>query len=348
MLKKRVSYFDALNVVSCIAVVAMHVNGTSLYTFQHSVSWLSSLFIDCLCYFAVPVFFMLTGATLMDYRKRYNTYEFIKKRFSRTMIPFLFWSVVAIVWCVLALKCLKWSDVSSPIKLINVIFNVRAFNIYYFFIDLFAVYLCIPVLGIIPSQKRIGKKGVFTYLILYTFLSRSLLPVLFLIIGIDWNQSLNNPLGGGYIIFVLLGYYLANTQIELKVRRVIYLFGAIALFFQFGSTAYLSFRDNSINAMYRGYTNFPAVIYAVAIFTAFKYFKWENYEKLNSTIIKLSGASFGVYLIHKYPIYVLCYIFSINEFSTAWRIGGIFLTYGLSVIIVKLLQKIPYVNKLIP
>lgn len=53
-------------------------------------------------------------------------------------------------------------------------------------------------------------------------------------------------------------------------------------------------------------------------------------------------------MIHKYPIYVLCYIFSINEFSTAWRIGGIFLTYGLSVIIVKLLQKIPYVNKLIP
>ena len=129
MSKKRVGYFDALNVVSCIAVVTMHVNGTSLYTFHHSVSWLSSLFIDCLCYFAVPVFFMLTGATLMDYRKRYNTYEFIKKRFSRTMIPFLFWSVVAIVWCVLALKCLKWSGVSSPIKLINVIFNVRAFNI---------------------------------------------------------------------------------------------------------------------------------------------------------------------------------------------------------------------------
>lgn len=179
-------------------------------------------------------------------------------------------------------------------------------------------------MGIIPSQKRIGKKGVFTYLILYTFLSRSLLPVLFSIIGIDWNQSLNNPLGGGYIIFVLLGYYLANTQMELKVRRVIYLFGVIALFFQFGITAYLSFRDNSINATYRGYTNFPTVIYAVAIFTAFKYFKWENYEKFNSTIMQLSGASFGVYLIHKYPIYVLCYIFSINEFSTAWRIGGIF------------------------
>ena len=134
-------------------------------------------------------------------------------------------------------------------------------------------------------------------------------------------------MGGGDIIFVLLGYYLANTQMELKVRRVIYLFGVIALLFQFGSTAYLSFRDNSINAMYRGYTNFPTVIYAVAIFTAFKYFKWENYEKINSTIMQLSGASFGVYLIHKYPIYVICYIFGINEFSAVWRIGGIFLIY---------------------
>ena len=89
-------------------------------------------------------------------------------------------------------------------------------------------------------------------------------------------------------LFPKLGYYLANTQMELKVRRVIYLFGVIALFFQFGITAYLSFRDNSINATYRGYTNFPTVIYAVAIFTAFKYFKWENYEKFNSTIMQLS------------------------------------------------------------
>ena len=89
-----------------------------------------------------------------------------------------------IVWCVLALKCLKWSGVSSPIKLINVIFNVRAFNIYYFFIDLFAVYLCIPVLGIIPSQKRIGKKRSF-----YIFDSLYVLEQIFITSAVfdNWN-----------------------------------------------------------------------------------------------------------------------------------------------------------------
>ena len=47
MSKKRVGYFDALNVVSCIAVVTMHVNGTSLNTFQQIVRRLRSMFIDC-------------------------------------------------------------------------------------------------------------------------------------------------------------------------------------------------------------------------------------------------------------------------------------------------------------
>lgn len=348
MSKKRVVYFDALNVVSCIAVVIMHVNGTSLYAFRHNVSWLASLLIDCCCYFAVPVFFMLTGATLMDYRKRYDTVQFIKKRFMRTMIPFIFWSIVATIWCILVLKYLKWSDVSDPIKLINVIFNVRAFNIYYFFIDLFAVYLCIPVLGLIPENKRIGRNGVFTYLILYTFLSRSFLPVILGTIGIEWNQSLSNPLGGGYILFVLLGYCLANTQINPKIRKIIYAFGAAALLFHFGITACLSYRDEAMNAMYRGYINFPAVIYSVAVFVAFCYFKWEKYEKVSSVIKWLSGASFGVYLIHKYTIYILCFAFNINELSALWRIFGIIPVYILSVMVVKGIQKIPYVNKLIP
>ena len=61
MSKKRVGYFDALNVVSCIAVVTMHVNGTSLYTFHHSVSWLSSLF-------------MLFCGSCVFYVNRGNTY----------------------------------------------------------------------------------------------------------------------------------------------------------------------------------------------------------------------------------------------------------------------------------
>lgn len=52
------------------------------------------LAIEVLFYWAVPIFFMLTGATLMRYRERYDTKTFLLKRFQRTVIPFLAWSTI--------------------------------------------------------------------------------------------------------------------------------------------------------------------------------------------------------------------------------------------------------------
>ena len=346
--RERVVFFDALNVVSCIAVVGMHVNGTAVNTFSKSGNWLFSMFIDCLCYFAVPIFFMLSGATLIDYRKRYDTGTFIRKRLKRTMVPFICWSIIAILWCILALRCLTWEDVNSPVKLINVIFNVKAFNIYYFFIDLFAIYLCIPFLGMISAEKRIGKKGAYTYLIIYAFLSISFLPVVLGQFGIEWNSSLQNPLTGGYLIYVLLGYCLSKVELNKKNRYVIYMLGLIGFIVHYGMTTLLSYRDGAINFTFRGYLNFPTVLYAIAVFVAFRYVQWDKHEKLVHVVSRLSGVSFGVYLIHKYPIYVICYLLQIDGFSIAWRIIGTMTVYVLSVVGVMCIQKIPLLKKLIP
>ena len=56
--------------------------------------------IESVFYSAVPVFFMITGATLMDCRKRYSTAVFLKKRFTRTVIPYLGWVLFELVFCV--------------------------------------------------------------------------------------------------------------------------------------------------------------------------------------------------------------------------------------------------------
>ena len=68
--KNYILYFDLLNIFACFAVVALHVNG-AVHTFAKTRNWVSCMFIEALFYFAVPVFFMLTGATLINYRKRY-------------------------------------------------------------------------------------------------------------------------------------------------------------------------------------------------------------------------------------------------------------------------------------
>ena len=83
---KRVVCFDALNVLACLSVIAMHCNG-AVHVFADTYVWRQSLLVDVLAYWAVPVFIMLSGATLMRYRERYTTKEFLRRRFLKTGIP---------------------------------------------------------------------------------------------------------------------------------------------------------------------------------------------------------------------------------------------------------------------
>ncbi len=96
-LPKYVVAFDILNIISCFAVVALHVNGV-FWRFSYDRYWITSNFIESLFYFAVPVFVMLSGATLINYRERYSTREFFKKRVVKTFVPFIIWSFIAIVY----------------------------------------------------------------------------------------------------------------------------------------------------------------------------------------------------------------------------------------------------------
>ena len=89
---KRVLYFDLLNICACICVVALHCNGI-VHSYSDARCWKTSLIVETVAYWAVPVFFMLTGATLMDYRKKYSTKEYFIKRFTKTLIPFIAWSL---------------------------------------------------------------------------------------------------------------------------------------------------------------------------------------------------------------------------------------------------------------
>lgn len=88
---------DILNIIAIIAVVAMHVNGI-VHTYSPSRSWATSLIVDIVCYFAVPVFLMISGANLMNYRKKYDTKTFFKKRFNRVLIPTIVWITIMTIW----------------------------------------------------------------------------------------------------------------------------------------------------------------------------------------------------------------------------------------------------------
>lgn len=81
--RKRYYYMDFLAIISCFAVVVLHTSaapGNENIDLRaiHSSSVIIAL-INILFSFAVPVFFMQSGANVLNYRERYDTKTFAKK-----------------------------------------------------------------------------------------------------------------------------------------------------------------------------------------------------------------------------------------------------------------------------
>ena len=151
--KNRIVYFDVLNILACISVIFLHCNGI-VHTYSTMRAWKTSLIIEVICYWAVPVFIMLTGATLMKYREKYDTKTFFFTRVLKVGIPFIFWALIMIFWKSATgnLKIEKWSIKN----ILNIIFlNGEEFTYYLMFI-IIGIYLTLPILSIL-SEKNIEK-----------------------------------------------------------------------------------------------------------------------------------------------------------------------------------------------
>ena len=88
-------YITIATIISAFAVVGLHVN--NFWTFRYSNDWVMTNFVECLFYFAVPVFFMITGVTLIDYKQKYSTKVYFEKRFKKIVIPLITWNVIACI-----------------------------------------------------------------------------------------------------------------------------------------------------------------------------------------------------------------------------------------------------------
>lgn len=183
-------YIDTLTILSCIAVVYLHANGI-FWTHPSGRLWLTSNVIESFFYFAVPVFFMISGATLLEYRQRYSTLTFIKKRFLRAFVPFISWSLFAIVVFYITVK--RVPNINEILSIPLDIINCKYFSIYWFFIPLFTCYLSIIYLSRIINFFKLS-----IFLILWIFISVSIFPFISSLLHIEINRDLlATPPGGG-------------------------------------------------------------------------------------------------------------------------------------------------------
>lgn len=340
--KKRYQYIDILNILACLCVVFMHCNGI-VHSYENTRAWKESMIVETLAYWAVPVFFMISGATLLGYREKYSTSVFLKKRLIKTVIPFFVWTVINVVFKTAA--GLMKPDFSAG-GIISMFNNTTVENVYWFFIPLFMVYLSMPVVSLLKENRR-----VLIYTACAAFLIYSVYPMFCRFTGVQQNSAVIFPAAGGYLLYTVLGYILSTGEYSRGTRIFVYAAGIFGIAVRYGSTVILSAEKGELAEDFWGYLNFPAVLLSAAVFLMARHIPWEKIfrtDKSRKIVSQIAGAGFGVYLMHMIVYRILEHLTGLGAHTYVWRFGMPFVIYFICVGAVLIIKKIPGLRHIVP
>ena len=333
-------------VISAFAVATLHTNGR-FWDFSATESyWFSANIIESIFYFAVPVFFMITGITLADYKERYSTKTFFKKRIEKTLIPYIVWSLLAFVF-LFATGTLKPEDITPSWIIISLIWTSNIIAYYWFFGALFAFYLLMPFIASIDKDQKLK---VFKYLIIFIFICNVTLFFILKLFGLYPEVIDTSGIGFSNIIFVLLGYYIYKKPPVRSAKIAIYILAVIGLLVHMVGTYLLSMKAGEVNEMLKGYANFPSVLYSLGVFVLLRDIaaKIEKIDWLRKFIELLGKYTFEVFLLHWFVINITGLFITIDDKNLLYRLLFPLFIYAVTVIVTWLLRKIPVIRKIVP
>ena len=332
-------YISLLQVISSYGVVRLHVNRT-FWHFTRDWTWISANLIECIWNFPVPVFFMITGALLLDFQDKYNLTMYFQKRIKKTYLPFIIWSAISLIINREQVAVDRTSVLTILSSLVTLLHTHPFHKSYWYFHSLFSVYLAIPIYSGISEPNRLS---ICTYSIAVSFIVNLLYPALSSWFNVP-KIGLKFPAVSDHLIYVLIGYYLHHTKISRKTRMLIYLMGIIGLVVHVRGTRLLSFKDNKINRTFKGSLQLPCFFYSLSIYVLVQQCPNAILLKLRQPIHFFSSVHFGVYLAHMHVVNYWPH----REESLGFRTLGATCIYLVTVCVVHLLHSIPFIAIIVP
>ncbi len=295
--KGRIEALDLFRGVAALAAVGIHTLQLVLnHTPKYSPLWTIAGVINRLLLFAVPSFLLLTTILLTrKLLKDYDLKQFYLKRIQTALAPYLLWSVLYTVLASRIDPKFSWHDAAFRVC------TGKSYYHLYFLGVILQLYIVLPLL--VPLFR---KRPPITLV----------LPILLGIeLGFYWANRLyfDLPYLGSviawYVVTVGIGLWLGSRTQELAstVKRWLPVTGILALLF---AIAYLPYALDSIAGRndvetfrYQifewGYTNAAGLFLLGLTLTI----KWN--PLLKDWLLSIGGISMQVYLLHRFPVWVM-------------------------------------------
>ena len=352
--KKRIFYFDALRALAIICVIVIHAFARNYNIIIAEIDpyptykYIYTQIMGNWFRVGVDLFLMLSGALSLG--RNWEIKDFLGKRIPRIVSPFLFWGIIL---SLLMLACsyifgfclVKHYDLMS---ILNYIYNSflahnKGFSPYWFFWMILGTYLIMPVFNKWLLHADLKEAEYFLVFWLITCLFDNTLHTAFPI-KLTYFTS---PIG-----LVVLGYYLRHTK--RKILNNPY-FALLLIAVSCASMLIIAVHLSTPTKFYTfSRYSLPVAIEVMGIFLLFK-----NFSKLpfsfgfaenpngifRKSVAALAKYSYGIYLIHAVIQYMLLKL-PIHGYNLRVFIF-LFATIIISVLVMSVLNRIPYVNQVI-
>lgn len=346
---KRIFYFDALRAMAIIGIIFCHVSVLFVLNNLDNSNLYIAAFFDCLRDFSIPIFVMLSGILLINRNETFTV--FFKKRFSRLLIPFIFWVLIYIIYT---------SDFTLT-NITNILFGKSGtLGVTFWFVWM----IILMYIGIFAINKIIAykKNSIVNFDKKFIYLLTLISLIYFAIIHCGLFNPYTDKLiyFASFITYIIIGYFLANTnwvcsRVNNKILIVLTFAISIVLYLYYICCFVVPRSMASHSFVYLGYFSLLLLALSVNMFLVFKFSsKTKIFSKIENSllgefIVLVSKYSFGIYLVH----YLIINILKNNlltHISNPNPLVGIILlvaiTFIISMTILWILTNIPYLNKL--
>lgn len=337
----NIDWISNLRLIALYAVIILHSTSPLLqFGRVDSVDWWTADFLNALVRFAVPVFVMITGALLLG--REYEPWSFLKKRLTRVVVPFLFWSLVYIWYSLYNEEITFGGDVWVDAKIALHLLKVgSSYHLWYVYM-LIGLYFFIPVIG--KYVRNASENEVLYFLIIWFALMMITQPYLS-----RFNPSVDMHYFAGFAGYLVLGHHLAFKDFAVKHLRfwMLLLFISGVLLIAIGSRLVIGHPGLPGTVFFEPVN--PAVLMtAIGMFMLVKL----TVPKVPPIIIRIrdfvGGYNYGIYLGHALVLYFLDDPFGIS-YKLCAPIVSIPLTalicFIVTLVLVWLVNKIPFIGK---
>jgi len=328
---------DLFRLLAALGIIIIHISYQShplLNTIGYH-QWIITNAMGWLFIWGTPVFIMISGSLLLSSSTALSPGLFYKKRASKLLLPFLFWSLTYFI--------LKYHHFDLSLFLSEMLGNGTYYHLY-FLNALVGLYLLTPLIKhyLPPSQLK--------YLVPLLLLLSAVYH--FSTVFMGWIK-VNNILIW-YIPY--LGYYLAGWWLSHPLNpKFIKLFLLVPIAISFISIYFsrqlvFVFSDYDQGRILVNRLSLTTMILSLFIFKLI-YSLNITRPVLQQKLLFLSDKSFGVYLIHPLIIFLLLQTSVIQYFQVVhywlYLFLMIFLTFFGSLLLTSLIKKIFLLNRIV-